>query len=60
MPESRVTVSEVLEVLEVPAVLRKFSLDADRFERICRWIEACQIRWGIDAAHRQEQGVALF
>jgi exodeoxyribonuclease V gamma subunit len=60
MPESRVTVSEVLEILEVPAVLRKFSLDAERFERICHWIEACQIRWGIDAAQRENQGVPAF
>ncbi|MBN1007485.1 exodeoxyribonuclease V subunit gamma [Amphritea pacifica] len=60
LPESRVTVSEVLEILEVPAVLRQFSLDGDRFERICRWIEACQIRWGIDARQRVNQGLPEF
>ncbi|UTW01797.1 exodeoxyribonuclease V subunit gamma [Amphritea atlantica] len=60
LPESRVTVSEVLEILEVPAVLRQFNLDSDRFERICRWIEACQIRWGIDADQRVRQGLPPF
>ncbi|GGK61206.1 exodeoxyribonuclease V subunit gamma [Amphritea balenae] len=60
LPDSRVTVSEVLEILEVPAVLRRFNLELDHFERICRWIEACQIRWGIDAEHRQQQGVPAF
>ncbi|MDX2423002.1 MAG: exodeoxyribonuclease V subunit gamma [Amphritea sp.] len=60
LPESRVAVSEVLEILEVPAVLRQFSLDNDRFERICRWIEACQIRWGIDGEQRSHQGVPAF
>lgn len=60
LPESRVTVSEVLDILEVPAVLRQFNLDGDRFERICRWIEACQIRWGIDAEQRSHQGVPAF
>lgn len=60
LPESRVTVSEVLEILEVPAVLRQFSLNSDRFERLCRWIEACQVRWGIDAEQRSDQGVPAF
>ena len=60
LPESRVTVSEVLEILEVPAVLRRFGLDHERFERICRWIEACQVRWGIDGEQRREQGVPGF
>ncbi|WP_428036413.1 exodeoxyribonuclease V subunit gamma [Amphritea sp.] len=60
LPESRVTVSEVLEILEVPAVLRQFNLDGDRFERICRWIDACQIRWGIDAEQRVKQGLPGF
>ena len=60
LPDSRVTVAEVLEILEVPAVLRRFSLDNEGFDRICRWIEACQIRWGIDGEQRQQQGLPGF
>lgn len=60
LPESRLTVSEVLKILEVPAVLRRFNLDSGSFERICRWVEACQIRWGVDGRQRDGLGIPAF
>lgn len=60
LPQSRVSVSEVLDILEVPAVLRRFELDRDGFDRIRRWIEQSQIRWGLDENQRSSMGLPGF
>lgn len=60
LPQSRVSVSEVLDILEVPAVLRRFELDRDSFDRIRRWIEQSQIRWGLDEQQRTSMGLPGF
>ncbi len=48
LPNSRCTASELLELLEVPAVLSKFGFDDKSFEKIKRWVEESGIRWGLD------------
>ncbi|WP_299020428.1 exodeoxyribonuclease V subunit gamma [uncultured Photobacterium sp.] len=67
LPESRCQASELLELLEVPAVMAKFGFDCERFERIKSWIEEVGIRWGLDDATasefelpRQQQNTWLF
>lgn len=60
LPVSRLSVSEVLEILEVPAVMRRFELDEDSFQRIRRWVEETHIRWGLDGAHRSSLDLPGF
>ncbi|WP_036818400.1 exodeoxyribonuclease V subunit gamma, partial [Photobacterium sanctipauli] len=67
LPESRCQASELLELLEVPAVMAKFGLDSQRFERIKQWIEEVGIRWGLDddtagefELPKQQQNTWLF
>lgn len=60
LPQSRVSVSEVLDILEVPAVLRRFELTHDGFDRLRRWIEQSQIRWGLNEEQRSQLGLAGF
>ncbi|MCD9553873.1 exodeoxyribonuclease V subunit gamma [Photobacterium carnosum] len=48
LPESRCHASELLELLEVPAVMEKFGFDSISFEKIKQWIEEAGIRWGLD------------
>ncbi|MBL4830096.1 MAG: exodeoxyribonuclease V subunit gamma [Aliivibrio sp.] len=48
LPESRCSASEMLELLEVPAVMNKFGFDSSSFELVKRWIEESGIRWGLD------------
>lgn len=48
LPESRCNASELLELLEVPAVMNKFGFDSNSFEKIKRWIEEAGVRWGLD------------
>ena len=57
LPESRLTASEVLQWLEVPAIARKFEIDAEALKRVKTWIHETGIRWAWDAdrkAHRWE------
>lgn len=52
--QSRCSASELLELLELPCVLRRFGLDNSQFEKLKLWIEEAGIRWGLDettAAH---------
>lgn len=51
--ESRLTVSDLLDLLDVPAVRKRFGIDADELQLLHRWIEQTNIRWGLDAKHRQ-------
>ncbi|MBV7300031.1 exodeoxyribonuclease V subunit gamma [Enterovibrio paralichthyis] len=67
LPDSRCSAAELLEILEVPAVLRKFGLDTRQFAKVKFWVEEAGIRWGLDdstAAHfslpEQHQNTWLF
>ncbi|WP_251975715.1 exodeoxyribonuclease V subunit gamma [Salinicola avicenniae] len=52
LPESRLTVSDLLDLLEVPALRARFGLEADALPVLRRWIEGAGIRWGLDAEQR--------
>ncbi|MGH1461542.1 MAG: exodeoxyribonuclease V subunit gamma [Neptuniibacter sp.] len=60
LQESRFTVSDVLELLEVPAVMRRFNLDDDGFQKLRLWIADTNIRWGMDSEHRSLWELPLF
>ena len=44
--QSRLTLSEVLSLLEVPAVQRKFAIDSQEYELIQHWLTDAGVRWG--------------
>ncbi len=44
--QSRLTLSEVLSLLEVPAVQRKFAIEAQEFELLQHWLTDAGVRWG--------------
>ncbi|MDY7114895.1 exodeoxyribonuclease V subunit gamma [Halomonas sp. SSL-5] len=52
LPEARLTVSDLLDLLEVPALRGRFGLDADALPVLRRWIEGAGIRWGLNAEQR--------
>jgi exodeoxyribonuclease V gamma subunit len=54
LAESRFTLSELISVLEVPAVLARFELTSDELERIRQWSTEVGVRWGLDG-HTAEQ-----
>ncbi|MEE4383159.1 MAG: exodeoxyribonuclease V subunit gamma, partial [Pseudomonadales bacterium] len=56
LPRSRLAASELLGILETPAVLRAFGLDEAGLEQLVHWIDAAGVRWGRDAAHWRSLG----
>ncbi|HEX5314545.1 MAG TPA: exodeoxyribonuclease V subunit gamma [Gammaproteobacteria bacterium] len=54
LPESRLKASEVLGLLDLPAVARRLELDEQGLESLHRWVGDSGIRWGYDAAHREQ------
>ncbi len=54
---SRFTVSELRELLEVPAVAARFGLDDASLDRLFGWIDGAGIRWGLDASQRDALGL---
>ncbi|GFO60999.1 RecBCD enzyme subunit RecC [Geomonas silvestris] len=56
----RYGVSTVLDILEAAPVARRFGLSGEDLDTVRDWLRAANIRWGIDAAQRGEQGLPPF
>ncbi|WP_321865810.1 exodeoxyribonuclease V subunit gamma [Paraburkholderia tropica] len=57
LPHGRVTVSDVLDLLEVPAVRTRFEIDAEDVPTLRNWIDGANIRWGLHAEQRASLGL---
>ncbi|MDR5901861.1 exodeoxyribonuclease V subunit gamma [Halomonas icarae] len=53
LPELRLSVSDLLDLLEVPALRARFGIPESGLPTLRRWIEGAGIRWGLDAHQRQ-------
>ncbi|GIU53481.1 exodeoxyribonuclease V subunit gamma [Shewanella sp. KT0246] len=58
--QSRFGLTDIISILEVPAILRKFQLDDDGLQLIRRWLDDANVRWGRDEHTRLQQGVPGF
>lgn len=58
LAESRFTVSEVLDFLDVPAVARRFAIDAGGREALERWLRRAHVAWGLDGPMKAQAGGA--
>ena len=56
----RYGVASVLDILESPPVARRYAMSGDHLETVRDWLRAANIRWGIDAGQRGEQGLPEF
>jgi exodeoxyribonuclease V gamma subunit len=57
LPGSRMRVSDMLPVLECPAVQRRFGLSLEDVEVLQEWIQHVRICWGLDKDDRRAAGV---
>jgi len=57
LKNSRFPTSEILRLLEVPAVRARFDLSGDDMHLIEQWIYDTRIRWGTDAASKTRIGL---
>lgn len=60
LPDSRLPLSEILGLFEIPAVHRRFGLDRDAYEQLKSWLIASGVRWGLDATHRKDLGLPAY
>ncbi|MGE4344519.1 MAG: exodeoxyribonuclease V subunit gamma [Geoalkalibacter sp.] len=60
LPGGRCGAAQVLDILEVPAVLNSAGMTAVDLDVVRGWVRETGIRWGIDAQDRQRQGVPAY
>ena len=60
LARTRLTVSEVLQLLELPAVQRKFRIFPGDITALRHLLQAAGVRWGADGAQRARCGVPAF
>ncbi|MCE9678826.1 exodeoxyribonuclease V subunit gamma [Shewanella sp. AS1] len=60
LDQSRFALTEILTILEVPAVLRRFEITADELELIRLWLEEAGVRWGRDSQSRLVQQLPAY
>ncbi|USD36020.1 exodeoxyribonuclease V subunit gamma [Ferrimonas sp. SCSIO 43195] len=53
LSQSRFAVSELLELLAVPALRARFGIDESQLPLLARWVEQAGVRWGLDGQQRQ-------
>ena len=58
LPQQRCRQSEVRDLLDVPALARRFGLSGEDLPTLGRWIEGAGVRWGLDGGHRAGLGLA--
>lgn len=57
LPSSRLTIADVIELLEVPAISQKFEIDLSDLDQVKQWLTKANIRWGLDENHRRNLGL---
>jgi exodeoxyribonuclease V gamma subunit len=57
LADSRLTASEVLDLMAMPPLRRRFRLDDDALERVGDWVRRAGVRWGLDAHGRAAYGL---
>lgn len=56
-PQKRFGASEIRDLLDVPAVARRFGVAPEDLPTLVAWIEGAGIRWGLSAAQRAGLGL---
>ncbi|MBK5340471.1 exodeoxyribonuclease V subunit gamma [Pseudomonas sp. TH49] len=57
LPGSRFPVSEILDLLDVPALRARFGVQERDLPTLHRWIEGAGVRWGMNAEQRAGLGL---
>lgn len=53
LPDSRFSVSEVLDLLDVAPLRARFAIAKEQLPTLRRWLEGAGVRWGLDAQQRE-------
>jgi exodeoxyribonuclease V gamma subunit len=58
LPQQRCRLSELCDLLDVPAVAARVGLTADDLPQLTQWMAGAGMRWGLNAAQRAQLGLA--
>ena len=53
LPESRLTVTDIMRFLDVPALRARFAISETYLPILQRWLAGAGVRWGLNAKHRE-------
>ena len=59
LPQQRARMSELVELLEVPALAARFGLNEEDLPTLTRWMASSGIRWGLSSEHRAGLGLGV-
>jgi len=59
LPQQRGRMSELVELIEVPALAARFGLSDTDLPTLVRWMAGSGIRWGLSAEHRAGLGLGV-
>lgn len=59
LPNARLAVSDLLDLLDVPALRKRFGIDETDLPKLRAWIRGANIRWGLHAQQRASLGLPL-
>lgn len=57
LPSSRFAVSELLDLLDTPALRQRYRIAEADLPRLREWIQGANIRWGLNAEQRADLGL---
>ncbi|GAB2871989.1 exodeoxyribonuclease V subunit gamma [Paraburkholderia jirisanensis] len=57
LPQSRFTVSDLLDLLDVPALRARFDIAETDLPRLRAWVRGANVRWGLHAEQRASLGL---
>lgn len=57
LPVLRLSTSEVLDLIDVPALRERFDLEEGDIPTLKSWIEGANVRWGLDGKQRSSLGL---
>lgn len=56
-PDTRITTPEVVDLLGVPEIARRFGLESEGLQEVVGWLRESRVAWALDATFRQGFGV---
>ncbi len=60
LPQSRLSLPQVMSLLEVEAVQKRFDFSQADLDKVQFWLEQACVRWGIDEHSRSDLGLPAF
>ena len=57
LPGTRITATQVVDLLGVPQVARRLGLDAGALDNLVSWLHESRVAWALDGAFREHFGV---